>query len=91
MSSEKLSGNPIEMGTSFFDRPDVKLETIPVGEGIPLGLESVFDSRSGIGGAYGSWGKSFNNEDLINLIESWLDKSVQTEEKMNLILKFARL
>jgi len=84
MSSEKLSGNPIEMGTSFFDRPDVKLETIPVGEGIPLGLESVFDSRSGIGGAYGSWGKSFNNEDLINLIENWLDKSVQKEEKMNL-------
>jgi len=84
MSSELLSGSPTETGSSFFDRPDVKKETIPVGEGIPLGLESVFDSRSGIGGVYGSWGKSYNNENLIALIESWLDKSVQADEKMNL-------
>jgi len=84
MTNEIFPESPTELGSSFFDRPDVKKETIPVGEGIPLGLESVSDSRFGIGGVYGSWGKSFNNESLIDFIESRLDKSVQEDEKMNL-------
>jgi 3-oxoacyl-[acyl-carrier-protein] synthase III len=84
MSNENNSGNPPELGSSFFDRPDVKQETIPVAGGIPLGLESVFDSRSGIGGVYGTWGKSFNNEALNNLLESWLGKTLQEDEIMNL-------
>ena len=73
-----------EKDNSFFERPTVNIETIAVGDGIPLGLEGIYDSRSGIGGVYGSWGKSFNNKGLIDLIENWLGKSVQPEEKMNL-------
>jgi len=84
MSSKKNSGDMTELGISFFDRSNVKQETIQVGVGVPLGLERVFDSRCGIGGVYGSWGKSFNNIGLINLIESWLDEFITEDEKMNL-------
>ncbi len=38
MTNEIFPESPKELGSSFFDRPDVKKETIPVGEGIPLGL-----------------------------------------------------
>ena len=84
MYSNNNPRDPMELGTSFFDRSNVKQETINVGGGIPLGLENVFDPKSGIGGVYGTWGKSYNNEGLINLIEGWLDESMQQDEKMNL-------
>jgi 3-oxoacyl-[acyl-carrier-protein] synthase III len=84
MIDENNSGNPHVMGSSFFDRPNVKQEIINVGVGIPLGLESVFDSRTGVGGAYGTWGKSFDNEALSTLIEDWMGETIQEDMKMNL-------
>lgn len=84
MTNNNNTRNPIETGYSFFDRVGVKLDNLPVSSGIPLGMESVFDSRTGIGGVYGTWGKSFNNIDLMDLIESWVGKSVQDDEIMNL-------
>ncbi|HBG75263.1 MAG: hypothetical protein A2X25_12565 [Chloroflexi bacterium GWB2_49_20] len=84
MSDEKQSGNPPVQGSSFFDRPNVNQAIIPVAGGIPLGLESVFNSRLGIGGVYGAWGKSYDNLSLTLLIENWLGESMLEEEKMNL-------
>ena len=50
--------------TSFFDRPNVQKDIIPVGGGIPFGMESVSNSALGIGGVYGAWGPSYNNQQL---------------------------
>jgi 3-oxoacyl-[acyl-carrier-protein] synthase III len=84
MSDEKYSGNPPVVDSSFFDRPNVKQEIIPIAGGIPLGLESAFNSRLGIGGVYGTWGRSYDNTSLTSLIENRLGESMLEEEKMNL-------
>jgi hypothetical protein len=57
MSETATSGNQSEEAGSFFERPEVYLETIPVGPGVPLGIEQARNLRIGIGGAYGTWGK----------------------------------
>jgi hypothetical protein len=44
-------------GTSFFERPNVQIETIPVAGGVPFGVESVTNSALGVGGAYAAWGE----------------------------------
>jgi 3-oxoacyl-[acyl-carrier-protein] synthase III len=84
MSTQTKSGNPSDVGSSFFDRPDVKQETLAVAGGIPLGIESVYNSRLGIGGVYGSWGASYDNTSLTKLIEERLGESLLDQEKMNL-------
>lgn len=56
--NEKISG------ASFFERPNVEIDTIPVAEGVPFGIESVINSALGLGGAYAAWGKSYNNSEL---------------------------
>lgn len=50
--------------TSFFERPNVQNETLPVAGGIPFGMETVTNSALGIGGAYAAWGRSYNNQQL---------------------------
>ena len=50
--------------SSFFERPSVQIETLPIGPGIPIGIEKVFNPEIGIGGAYGSWGQSYDNTAL---------------------------
>jgi len=84
MSNETYKETSTDKGTSFFDRPEVKKEIIPVGEGISFGFEGIYESKTGIGGVYGSWGKSYDNESLIPLIESWVERSLQEDERMNL-------
>jgi len=69
---------------SFFDRPQVHIETIPIGEGIPLGIECVSNPELGIGGAYGTWGKSLDNAGLPQLIEEQLGEPLDPAEKLNL-------
>ena len=68
----------------FYKRPHVHLETIPIGEGVPLGIERVSNPQLGIGGAYGSWGISYDNQTLPGMIEKWLGKSLPSEERLNL-------
>jgi 3-oxoacyl-[acyl-carrier-protein] synthase III len=70
--------------SSFFDRPGVLVENIPVGEGVPLGIEAVSNSRIGIGGAYGTWGRGFDNQDLPGLIESRWGQPLPDGERLNL-------
>lgn len=69
---------------SFFKRPQVQQEIIPVAGGIPFGIELVSNPEIGIGGAYGTWGESYDNASLLELVAkrlgSWLDDS----DKMNL-------
>jgi 3-oxoacyl-[acyl-carrier-protein] synthase III len=69
---------------SFYERPNVKLDTIQVGEGIPFGIEPVSNKELGIGGAYGSWGKSYSNTDLPEFVESRMGHSLGDNEQLEL-------
>ena len=59
---------------SFFDRPTVLKEEIPVGKGVPVGFEEVYHSEIQIGGVYGTWGEGYDNEALVGHINRWLDE-----------------
>jgi 3-oxoacyl-[acyl-carrier-protein] synthase III len=69
---------------SFYERPNVQVERIPVGEGIPIGIEKVTNPAIGIGGAYGTWGESVDNEGLPNMLERMLGEALIDSEKFNL-------
>jgi hypothetical protein len=49
---------------SFFDRPNIAKGIINVGQGIPFGIECVTNPAVGIGGVYGTWGESYDNDSL---------------------------
>ena len=70
--------------SSFYDRPGVHKEDIPIAGGIPIGIESVFNSEAGIGGAYGSWGESFNNAKLPSFVEHRLGRPLGEDDILNL-------
>lgn len=69
---------------SFFDRPNVELGTIQVGEGIPYGIERVTNTAVGIGGVYGTWGQSYDNESLPSFLEQRLGRPLAANERLNL-------
>jgi len=70
--------------TSFYDRPGVEKGVIPVSGGIPFGMERVTNSSVGIGGVYGTWGASYDNESLPAFLEQRLGHPIQANEKLNL-------
>ena len=76
-------GHP-NASTSFFDRPRVQVTEIPIGPGIPLGIELVSNPTVGIGGAYGTWGKPYDNTALPGLIAERLGCELDAQEKLNL-------
>ena len=80
---ETTQATPTASG-SFFDRPQVQVEEIPVGHGVPLGIERVSNSEVGIGGAYGTWGKCYDNATLPDLIEERLGQPLRDEERLHL-------
>lgn len=69
---------------SFFDRPNVEKGIINVGQGIPFALESVSNPAVGIGGVYGTWGDSYDNETLPDFLEQRLGHPLAANEKLNL-------
>jgi 3-oxoacyl-[acyl-carrier-protein] synthase III len=69
---------------SFFKRPQVKYETIPVGGGIPFGVERVSNPQLGIGGAYGTWGDSYDNQTLPELVSHRMGIPMSENDMMNL-------
>ncbi len=69
---------------SFFARPGVLTQVLPFGPGVPLGLELAFNSELGIGGVYGSWGRSYDNAELLEFIEQRLGEPVRGDAIMNL-------
>jgi 3-oxoacyl-[acyl-carrier-protein] synthase III len=69
---------------SFYERPHVHIEEIPVGGGIPIGIESVVNPTVGIGGAYGTWGESCDNWNLPRLYEQVTGEPLADDEKLNL-------
>jgi 3-oxoacyl-[acyl-carrier-protein] synthase III len=69
---------------SFFDRPNVERAIIDVAKGIPFGLERVSNPSVGIGGVYGTWGESYDNDSLPSFLEQQLGRPLQDNEKLNL-------
>jgi 3-oxoacyl-[acyl-carrier-protein] synthase III len=69
---------------SFFDRPNIEKGVINVGQGIPFGFECVSNPAVGIGGVYGTWGDSYDNESLPSFLEQRLGHPLQASEKLNL-------
>jgi 3-oxoacyl-[acyl-carrier-protein] synthase III len=69
---------------SFFKRPHVQKEIIPVAGGIPFGVERVSNSKVGIGGAYGTWGDSYDNQTLPDLVAQRMGAPLNDEDKMSL-------
>lgn len=78
------SQNQPEPIGSFFDRPRVHVYEIPIGPGVPLGIEQVSNPALGIGGAYGTWGAPYDNAALPGLIEDRLGCELSAEERLNL-------
>ena len=85
-SSENIIENNSVANTegSFYERPQVHVERIPVGEGVTIGIERVVNPAVGIGGAYGSWGDSIDNEGLPVLLEKVMGEPLASDEKFNL-------
>jgi 3-oxoacyl-[acyl-carrier-protein] synthase III len=69
---------------SFFDRPGVQMDTIKAGKNIPFGIERVFNPLLKIGGVYGTWGESFDNERLPSLLEQRLGRPLAPEQRLSL-------
>jgi len=69
---------------SFFDRPGVEKDVISVAAGIPFAIERVTNPSVGIGGVYGTWGESYDNEHLPAFLEKRLERPLQANEKLNL-------
>jgi 3-oxoacyl-[acyl-carrier-protein] synthase III len=70
--------------TRFYDRPNVHTERIPIGPGVPLGIERISNPAIGIAGAYGTWGESYDNSRLGELIEERLGRPLEPGEQLNL-------
>jgi 3-oxoacyl-[acyl-carrier-protein] synthase III len=69
---------------SFFDRPQVQMIDIPVAGGIPFGFETISNVEIGIGGVYGTWGRSYANEEIPALVELTFGSPLNDSERMNL-------
>ena len=69
---------------SFFSRPNVETGLIQVGEGIPFGIERVTNPSVGIGGVYGTWGDSYDNDSLPSFLEQRLGHPIPDKERLNL-------
>ncbi|MEW6568402.1 MAG: 3-oxoacyl-[acyl-carrier-protein] synthase III C-terminal domain-containing protein [Chloroflexota bacterium] len=84
MDEKSAAGDPVSGAMSFFQRPGVERTTIPVGGGIPLGIERVSNPELGIGGAYGTWGPAYDNHALPSLIEGRLGEPLKDDDIVNL-------
>jgi 3-oxoacyl-[acyl-carrier-protein] synthase III len=68
----------------FFDRANVEKGVIQIRQGIPFGIERVTNPAVGIGGVYGTWGDSYDNETLPVFLEQRLGRPLSPNEKLNL-------
>jgi 3-oxoacyl-[acyl-carrier-protein] synthase III len=73
-----------QKSTSFFDEKGVEKGMIAVGNGVPFGLMRVSNPRVGIGGVYGTWGESYDNQSLPALIEKRLGRPLPAGEVLDL-------
>ena len=80
MSQDVSQENSTEAVRSFFEQPNVQVEWISIGDGIPLGIERRSNPEVGIGGAYGAWGESYDNETLLSWIAQRLGEPLHEND-----------
>jgi hypothetical protein len=76
--------NIVTESVSFYDRPGVEKGIISIAGGIPFGMERVSNPLVGIGGVYGTWGTSYDNETLPAFLEQRLGHPLPANERLNL-------
>ncbi len=76
LKPDEQEANP-SGSTPFYERPGVHTEMIPVGPGIPIGIEAIANPEVGIAGAYGAWGKCYDNAALVGLMEERLGEPME--------------
>jgi 3-oxoacyl-[acyl-carrier-protein] synthase III len=69
---------------SFFEQANVEKGVIQIGQGIPFGIERVSNPAVGIGGVYGTWGDSYDNETLPLFLAQRLGRPLSPGETLNL-------
>ena len=84
MSENTVPENQPAPAGPFFARPGVRVESIPIGPGVPIGIERVSNPEIGIGGAYGAWGACCDNASLPALVEDQLGYSLGDDGALNL-------
>ena len=80
MDTETTLPTPV----SFFDRPGIEKDVISIAAGVPFAIERVTNPFVGIGGVYGTWGDSYDNENLPAFLEQRLGHPLLPNEKLNL-------
>jgi 3-oxoacyl-[acyl-carrier-protein] synthase III len=70
--------------TSFFDEEGVENDIIHVADGVPFGVKRVNNSEVGIGGAYGTWGESYDNQAMPAFLERRLGQPIEEKDELNL-------
>jgi 3-oxoacyl-[acyl-carrier-protein] synthase III len=80
MDTETTLPTPV----SFFDRPGIEKDVISIASGVPFAIERVTNPSVGIGGVYGTWGDSYDNENLPAFLEQRLGHPLLPNEKLNL-------
>ena len=79
-----MTGNGTS-ATSFFSEDGVQTEEIRLHQTtVPFGLTSVSNPNVGIGGAYGTWGESCDNQALPSLINRQLGETLPDADLMEL-------
>lgn len=68
----------------FYERPNVQKTILPIGDGIPFGIETVTNPKLGIGGAYAAWGESYDNRQLPEFVSMRLGEPLPEDDIMNL-------
>jgi 3-oxoacyl-[acyl-carrier-protein] synthase III len=69
---------------SFFERPNIQKEIIEIAGGIPFAFEAVTSSSLGVGGAYGTWGESYDNIRIRDLVAQRSGDTLEDKETINL-------
>jgi 3-oxoacyl-[acyl-carrier-protein] synthase III len=85
-TSQNTMKKPLDSNThtSFYDRPQVSVDSIPIADGIPFGIERVTNTAVGIGGAYGTWGESYANADMPRLFYQAIGEPLVDGDRVDL-------
>ena len=84
MSELPIIEKPKEGTVPFYSRPQVELEELPIGPGIPMGIERVSNPDVGIAGVYGAWGNSYDNLTLLDFIREELHQPIGSDHQIDL-------
>jgi 3-oxoacyl-[acyl-carrier-protein] synthase III len=84
MTDSQPPDDVLKESLPFFNQPQVNVLEIPVGDGVPIGVKVVSNAQLGIGGAYGTWGQSFDNRTLPDMVEKRTGSSLSPGERMDL-------